>query len=160
VISDLRGDVRHLDMVSKRVLQLDPLDFPAGIRFDGHYENHLNWDVVKIFRYAWPQLDAATREQARMEMSRMLSWCLSQSYQPDGSFQVSELDDTLGDAFFYGVSFLSDIGYFRKQDRFWTDRDFPEAQHVKARIQARLLAIGFNDPNIRDAYELLQDRSY
>ena len=59
------------------------LDFPAGILFDGHYENHLNWDAVKIFRSAWPNLDDATRERARGEISRMLKWCLTKSYQPD-----------------------------------------------------------------------------
>ena len=54
VVSDFHGQVGHLDLIAKRVLQLDSVDFPAGIRFNGHYENHLNMDVVKIFRYAWP----------------------------------------------------------------------------------------------------------
>jgi hypothetical protein len=54
VISDLKGQVQHQDMIARRLLQLDNVNFPAGIRFDGHYENHLNWDAVKIFRSAWP----------------------------------------------------------------------------------------------------------
>jgi hypothetical protein len=37
-----------------------------------------------------------------------------------GSFKVSELDETLGDAYFYGVSFLVDAGYFNPEKRFWT----------------------------------------
>ncbi len=104
VISDLHGQVDHLDLIAKRVLQLDAVDFPAGIRVNGHYENHLNWDVVKIFHHAWPTLDAATREQARAGILRMLNWCLANSCQPDGSFKASDLDDTLGDAFSYGVN--------------------------------------------------------
>jgi hypothetical protein len=157
VVSDLRARVPHLDRIAKRVLQLDGLDFPAGIRFDGHYENHLNWDVVTIFRAAWPDLDAATRERARAEIARMLHWCLTESYQPDGSFKVSELDDTLGDAFEYGVDFLTDTGYFRRKNRFWTDRDFPEAAAVRDRIEARLKQIGLNSPGIRNAYDILQN---
>jgi hypothetical protein len=155
VVSDLHGQVGHLDLIAKRVLQLDGVDLPAGIRFDGHYENHLNWDVVKIFRYAWPTLDAATREQARAEISRMLDWCLASSYQPDGSFKVSDLDDTLGDAYSYGVSFLKDVGYFRSQDRFWIDQDFPEAKAVRDHIESKLKQIGLNDPGLKDAYETL-----
>ena len=155
VVSDLHGQVNHLDLIAKRVLQLDGVDFPAGIRFNGHYENHLNWDVVKIFRYAWPTLDAATREKARAEISRMLDWCLANSYQPDGSFKVSDLDDTLGDAYSYGVSFLQDAGYFRREDRFWTDQDFPDAKAVADRIEAKLKSIGLNDPGLKDAYETL-----
>jgi hypothetical protein len=155
VVSDFHGQVEHLDRIAKRVLQLDGVDFPAGIRFDGHYENHLNWDVVKIFRVAWPTLDATTRDQVRVEISRMLDWCLANSCQPDGSFKVSDLDDTLGDAYSYGVSFLRETGYFRREDRFWTDQDFPEAKAVRDRIEAKLKAIGLNDPGLKDAYETL-----
>jgi hypothetical protein len=156
VVSDLHGQVEHLDRIAKRVLQLDGVDFPSGIRFDGHYENHLNWDVIKIFRVAWPTLDAATREQVRAEISRMLDWCLANSYQPDGSFKVSDLDDTLGDTYSYGVSFLRETGYFQREDRFWTDQDFPDAKVVRDRIEARLKAIGLNDPGLKDAYEALR----
>ncbi|MGC9995313.1 MAG: hypothetical protein ABSE79_08315 [Terriglobia bacterium] len=156
VVSDLHGQVPRLDLIAKRVLQLDGVNFPAGVRFNGHYENHLNWDVVKIFRYAWPDLDAATREQTRAEISRMLNWCLTKSYQPDGSFKVSDLDDTLGDAYSYGVSFLQETGYFRRQDRFWTDQDFPGAQAVRDRIEAKLKSIGLGDPGLKDAYETLE----
>lgn len=52
VVSDLHGQVGQLDRIAKRLLQLDRVNFPAGIRFNGHYENHLNWDAVKILRIA------------------------------------------------------------------------------------------------------------
>ena len=156
VVSDLHGQVEHQDMIARRLLQLDHVNFPAGIRFNGHYENHLNWDAVKIFRSAWPTLDEATRQQVRAEISRMLDWCLQNSYQPDGSFKVSDLDDTLGDAYRYGVDFLSETGYFRREDRFWTDQDFPGARAVRDRIVAKLQSIGLRDPGLREAYETLQ----
>ena len=156
VVSDLHGQVSHLDRIARRVLELDGVEFPAGIRMNGHYENHLNWDVVKILRYAWPSLDAATRRQAQAEISRMLEWCLANSYQPDGSFKVSDLDDTVGDAYSYGVSFLQDAGYFRREDRFWTDRDFPDARAVHDRIEGKLKAIGPSDPGLKDAYDTLR----
>ena len=56
-VSDLHGAVEHKDLIARRLLQLDRVNFPAGILFDGHYENHLDWDAVKIFRMAWPTLD-------------------------------------------------------------------------------------------------------
>ena len=156
VVSDLRGNVPHLDLAAKRLLQLDDVNFPAGILFDGHYENHLNWDAVKIFRYAWPYLDDSTRQQVRAEISRMLDWCLTKSLQPDGSFKVSDLDDTVGDAYDYGVYFLRDVGYFRSGDRFWTDQDFPDSAAVRDRIEAKLKSIGTNDSGLKDAYDTLQ----
>jgi len=157
VASDLHGDVPHLDQIARRVLQLDNVNFPAGIRFNGHYENHLNWDVVKILRAAWPTLDEPTRPQARAEISTMLTWCLTNSYQPDGSFKVSDLDDTLGDTYYYGVSFLTDAGYFTYQNRFWTDQDFPNGPTVRDKIAAKIQSIGAADPNLKESAEVLQN---
>jgi hypothetical protein len=156
VVSDLHGQVGQLDRIAQRLLQLDRVNFPAGIRFDGHYENHLNWDAVKIFRIAWPDLNDATKQQARNEISRMLQWCLTQSLQSDGSFKVSDLDETPGDAYRYGVWFLEETGYFQPADRFWTNGSFPEASAVRARIMDKLSSIGLSDPGLREAYETLQ----
>ena len=85
----------------------------------------------------------------------MLDWCLTKSYQPDGSFKVSDLDDTLGDAFRYGVSFLIETGYFNREDRFWTNQDFPNAKTVRNHIEAKLKSIGLNDSGLKDAYDTL-----
>jgi hypothetical protein len=133
------------------------VNFPAGVRFNGHYENHLNMDVAKILRLTWSALDEPTRSRARAEISKMLDWCLTKSLQPDGSFAVSELDDTVGDSFSYGVSFLREAGYFRREDRFWTDQAFPESSAVRDRIEARVKSIGLSDPGLKDAYDQLQD---
>jgi hypothetical protein len=157
VVSDLKGQVPHLDKIARHTLELDRVNFPAGIRFDGHYENHLNWDVVRILTLAWPQLDEPTRQKARGELSRMLHWCLHQSLQPNGSFKTSDLDDTQGDADFYGVLFLRDLGYFQRERRFWTNEDFPDAKAVHDRLEARLGAAGLNDPNIKSAYDALHE---
>jgi hypothetical protein len=156
VVSDLHGQVERRKMIAQRLLQLDRVNFPAGIRFNGEYENHLNMDVVKILRLTWPDLDESTRQQARAEISQMLDWCLTKSLQPDGSFKVSELDDTTGDAFNYGVSFLNEAGYFKRADRFWTDQDFPESNAIRDRIEAKLKSIGLNDPDMKDAFDQLQ----
>ena len=86
----------------------------------------------------------------------MLQWCLTKSYQPDGSFKMSDLDDTPGDAFRYGIWFLQETGYFQRKDRFWTDRDFPDADQVRRRIEARLQTIGLSDPALREAYDTLR----
>lgn len=85
----------------------------------------------------------------------MLKWYLTKSYQPDGSFEVSDLDDTQGDAFRYGICFLQEAGYFQRRDRFWTDQDFPGSNAIHDQISARLRSIGLNDPALKEAYETL-----
>jgi hypothetical protein len=85
----------------------------------------------------------------------MLDWCLTKSYQPEGSFKVSDLDDTQGDAYRYGIWFLQEVGYFQRKDRFWTDQDFPDSKAVQERIEAKLKATGLNDPALKEAYDTL-----
>ena len=153
IISDLHGQVQNLPRIARRLIELDNLDFPAGPRMSGHFENHLNWDLVIVFRQAWPLLDKVTRAQVRDEIQRMLDWCLSQSLQADGSFKTSEIDDTLGDAQMYGAWFLRDAGYFDPAQRFWTDKSFPDTGAVRGRVKARLEAMGLSDPSMKSAYE-------
>ncbi len=156
VVSDLHGQVKHLDQIARRLLDTEDLDFPGGLRFNGHYENHLNADAVIILRYAWPALDATTRERARREISRMLAWCLSKSLQADGSFKTSDLDDTTNDAYEYGVWFLDEVGYFKKPKRFWTEQEFPNAEAVRNRIAGKLRATGLTDPSLKGTYDILE----
>jgi hypothetical protein len=158
VISDLHGQVQHFDRIAKRLIELDKLDYPAGPRMSGHYENHLNWDLVTVFRYAWPSLDSATRTQVQAEIQQMLDWCLSQSLQPDGLFKTSEIDDTLGDAQMYGAWFLRDAGYFDATKRFWTSKQFPDSGAVRDRIRTRLETMGLNDPSLQQAHEALTEK--
>ena len=85
----------------------------------------------------------------------MLDWCLTKSYQPDGSFKVSDLDDTQGDAYRYGIWFLQEAGYFQRKDRFWTDQDFPDSRAVQERIESKLKSIGLNDSSLKEASDTL-----
>lgn len=86
----------------------------------------------------------------------MLTWCLTESLQSDGSFKVSGLDDTTSDAQWYGVWFLDEVGYFNTKKRYWTEQDFANAQTVRARIAAKLKATGLNDPGLKSAYDMLK----
>ncbi len=85
----------------------------------------------------------------------MLNWSLAQSLQPDGSFRLSEIDNTFGDAMEFGVFFLRDTGFFRKRDRFWTDEDFPQAKEIYQRIKTRLEATGLLIPELQRTYRRL-----
>ena len=66
---------------------------------------------------------------------------------------MSDLDDTPGDAFRYGIWFLQESGYFQRKDRFWTDQDSPDADQVRRQIESRLRTIGLTDPAMQEAYD-------
>jgi len=64
---------------------------------------------------------------------------------PDGSFKVSDLDDTPGDAYRYGVWFLQEADYFKPKERFWTTQEFPQSETVRSHLEAKLKATGLKD---------------
>ena len=134
ILGQLKCDADHLDKLATTMLKLKTLDFPFGWRVDGKYENHMNWDAVRNFKCAWPKSTEKTRKIIRDEIHKMLTWSLTESLSSDGSFKISELDKTPGEAVLYGVEFLNEIGYFHKGKRFWTSEEFPNATSIREKI--------------------------
>ena len=134
VVSYLKGKVSDLSLVLDTTLAIKDFDYPAGWLWRGHPWNHNNMDVVALFHYSWDQATPTQKKAIATEIDRMLTWCLRDSLQPDGSFQVNIADGSLEDAEYYGASFLVRAGFFIPAERFWTDRTFPEADDVKKRI--------------------------
>jgi hypothetical protein len=58
---------------------------------------------------------------------------------------------------FHGVLFLRDVGFFERRRRFWTNEDFQEEAAIRTRMEARLRATGLNDPNLKDAYDMVRE---
>lgn len=136
VISYLKGRVPDMPQVLDTTLAIKDFSYPAGWLWKGDFWNHNNMDVVALFHLGWDEATAGQKRAMSTEIDRMLTWCLHDSLQPDGSFKVNIADGSLEDAEYYGASFLARIGFFDRSQRFWTDRDFPETTDVKKRIVA------------------------
>ncbi|MGA7752125.1 MAG: hypothetical protein WCB05_04820 [Candidatus Sulfotelmatobacter sp.] len=134
VISYLKGKVPDMPHVVDTTLAIKDFSYPAGWLWKGQFWNHNNMDVVALFHYGWAEASASQKKTMATEIDRMLTWCLHDSLQPDGSFKVHIADGSIEDAEYYGTSFLARIGYFDPAQRFWTNRDFPESLEVKKRI--------------------------
>ena len=135
VISYLHGDVPNLAAVMDHLLAVKDLDYPIGWLENGKNSNHNNMDVVVLFRFCWPYASEAQKQAAAADIHRMLTWCLHESLQPDGSFKPDEgTSDSLEESDSWGVSFLARIGFFDRTKRFWTDEDFPEAEQIRQRL--------------------------
>ncbi len=158
VISYLKGKVSDMPSVLDTTLAIKDFSYPAGWLWKGQFWNHNNMDVVALFRYGWTEANAAQKKAMSAEIGRMLTWCLHDSLQPDGSFKVHIADGSIEDAEYYGSSFLARIGYFDPAQRFWRDRDFPDAVEVKKRILGFVSSHKGSGPtgdNYRSTLELL-----
>ncbi|MGH9621449.1 MAG: hypothetical protein ACRD45_17310 [Bryobacteraceae bacterium] len=133
-VSFLKGRVPDMRKVIGTALAVKGMNYPVGWLWQGHYWNHNNMDVARLFQLGWPSATGAQRKAMAAEIRKMLHWCLTDSLQPNGSFKLMLPDGSLEDAVYYGTAFLSRIGFFDRSRRFWTAQDFPEAPKVRARI--------------------------
>jgi len=140
IVTYLHGKVPDMPRIIDTTLAVKDLDFPVGWLFNGQYWNHNNMDVVALFQAGWPHASPAQKQAMTVEIEKMLHWCLSESFQPDGSFKPNIGDGSLEEGEYYASAFLARIGFFGKKERFWTDRDFPEATAIREKIIAYVLA--------------------
>jgi hypothetical protein len=140
IVTYLHGNVPDMPRVIDTTLAVKDLNFPVGWLFKGQYWNHNNMDVVALFKAGWPHASPTQQQAMTTEIEKMLHWCLTESFQPDGSFAPSIGDGSLEEGEYYATSFLARIGFFDKKERFWTDRDFPEAAAIREKIITFVLA--------------------
>ena len=145
LVSYRDGKVPHWPKILATTLAFKDEEYPYGWLEDGQMTNHHNYDVVTLFRLGWTHATEEQKTQIRREVERMLAFCLKETLNEDGSFRIGD-ESTLGGAYYFGVAFLNEVGYFSKKNRVWTDRDFPEAEEVRERIAASLARVGPKSP--------------
>lgn len=137
--------IKHWPELIDTMLAMKDGRFPFGWLEEGKtMSNHHNMDLVRVWRLGWPHATARQRQEIAAAITKMLDFCVGQSLQKDGSFNSPE-EDTLSSSFYFGVGFLHEIGYFTAADRFWTDRQFPDAQAVRQRILDRIGSLKLDD---------------
>lgn len=137
--------VKHWPELIDTTLAMKDGRFPFGWLEEGKtMSNHHNMDLVRLWRLGWPHATPQQKQNISAAIAGMLDFCLHQSLRPDGSFNSPE-EDTLSSAFYFGVGFLHETGYFTPDNRFWTNQSFPEAQQVRQRILDRMQAIKLDD---------------
>jgi hypothetical protein len=156
-ISYLQGKVSNWPQIIDTTLAIKSFEYPYGWMKNGSYAHHNNYDVVKIFRYAWPNMTAEQRERTRAELAAMLAWCLQTPKDPKAPFAVDPtFYSSPGDYYYYGVSFFDEIGYWDAGRRFWTDQNFPEALELCTLVKGRLRESKLDSAPARSAMEKLE----
>jgi hypothetical protein len=162
IISYLKGEVTDWPKVIDTTLAIKDKRYPNGWLTHSGYANHHNMDVVVLFRYGWKHATPAQQAVIRVELHKMLDWCLKESLLPDGSFRVRE-EESLEESSYFGTAFLARLGYFDRTKRFWTDEEFPGApeakEHIAQFIRAHLGSGGEGGSYYRDALAELGEKA-
>lgn len=125
IVAYTKGEiVAKWDKLIDTTFAIKDSNYPYGWLHHGRSNNHHNYDVARIFKYAWPHMTQTQRSQARSALGSMLEWSLSNTVTPDGSFiHDVTFSDSLADEYYFGVSFFDVIGYWNPENRFWLKGD-------------------------------------
>jgi hypothetical protein len=152
------GKVPNLKNIVKTTLNLREQPYPYGWQDRGTKNNHHSYDVVKLLRYGWPYLDNFQRAAVSAEVSIMLARSLRLSMDGKARFYADAYDN-IGDAYYFGVSFLEEAGYFRKSRLFWArSLKFTGSEQIRQKIIRNLQELDNRDPMIAAALRKAQLR--
>lgn len=138
------GKVNHWPQIIATTLAMKDLEWPYGWLQEGQMSDHHNYDVVTLFHFGWATMTADQKSVARKEIHKMLDFCLTRSLKTDGSFNLGD-EGTIGESFEFPCLFLYEIGFFNKENRYWTNEEFPKAKEIARRIATKIKALKLDD---------------
>jgi hypothetical protein len=112
--------------------------YPNGWLDEEGITSHNNYDVAVLFGLGWRHMRPDQQERARRELDRLLQWCLDTAIAAGGAVVARAVGESLPDSYYFTIGFLDTIGFFNQRKRFWTDREFPDAQGLRQRLAARV----------------------
>jgi hypothetical protein len=126
------GCVGRWPQIIETLFDIKDLPYPYGWLWRGQFNDHNNYDVVRFFRMAWPRMSEAQRQRARAEIEKMLDWTLNHSFTANGTLIFDkDFYDSLGAAYYFTISLLDEVGFWREDKRFWNP-DFAMPQRATA----------------------------
>jgi hypothetical protein len=130
-ISYRPDDPPHMRELADTLFAMRASRYPYGWRDEGKQNNHHAYDVARLLRRTWPYMTAEQQARATAELTTMVARSLSVSIQPDGHFD-DEPYTSPAEAYYFGVSFLDEVGFFRPSRRFWTPLETNDAESLRA----------------------------
>jgi len=148
------GQVPLLDKIALTTFDIRERRYPFGWQDRGTQNTHHSYDVVALVRFAWPMMTEFQRARAQAELTIILVRTLRLALNSRGEFDATPFD-SLGEAYYFGVSLLDEIGYFRPSRNFWARRNL-DSEPLRQKIMARMAEIPSNDPMLAAARRKLQ----
>ena len=152
----LEGGIGHWPQLVDTLLGLRDDRYPNGWLDTEGMTSHNNYDVAVLLGFGWPHMRPDQRRRARHELDRLLGWCLDTAIAPDGRVVARAAGESLPDSYYFAAAFLDTVGFFDPGKRFWTDREFPQAPGLCARLEHRVLELHPNHPMMPLALDRLR----
>jgi len=151
IASYRRGAVPHLQKLVRTTYLNRARSYPHGWQDRGMQNCHHAYNVVRLLRFGWPYMNELQRANAQAHLVSMLARALRFSVDADGEFDPAPYN-RVAEAYYFGVSLLDEIGFFRPSRNFWSAIDFTtESAPLRARVLRQLDRSVVADPMIQAA---------
>lgn len=152
----LKGKIGYWPQLIDTLIGIRDDRYPNGWLDEVGLTSHNNYDVAVLFQLGWPHIRPDQRRQGEQELARLLDWCITTAIAADGGVVARAIGESLPESYYFTIAFLDTMGYFDRAKRFWTEREFPDAPVVRARLENRLQTLPLGDPMVRMAQERLR----
>lgn len=120
IVAYTRGRVEHWPQILETTWRIERDEYPYGWSHDGRWNNHNLYDVARMLAYGWPYMDTAQQTRWRAKIAEMMDWSLRHTVVENLTFRYDPTTaDSLLAEYYFGISFLDAIGYWRPSRRFW-----------------------------------------
>lgn len=130
-ISYRPNDPPHMRELADTLFATRTQRYPYGWRDQGTQNNHHAYDVARLLRRSWPHMTAEQKARSAAELTIMVARSLNVSILADGTFDTAPYDSA-PEAYYFGVSFLDEVGFFRTSRRFWTPLEISNPESLRA----------------------------
>jgi hypothetical protein len=158
IASYRRGEIANLQRLVRTTYLNRTKRYPYGWQDRGSQNCHHAYDVIRLIRFGWPHMSEMEKAYAQAQIIIILARALRFSVNADGEFDASPYN-RVAEAYYFGVSLLDEIGFFRRSKNFWSDMEFSvESEPLRERILAQLDSSIASDPMIQAARHKLLAR--
>jgi len=154
IVSYRNGKVEQWPTIVDHTFRIREMHYPYGWHYQGTQNNHHAYDVTRLLRLGWSEMTFLQKARARAELFIMLARAQRLSMNYDGEFNA-EPYNKVAEAYYFGVSFFDEAGYFRPSKRFWTSINF-DSEPLRQLILGNLRKLNSEDPMAAAALRKLE----
>jgi len=156
IISYRDGMVGRRDQIAQTTFAIHRHRYPYGWQTGGTQNNHHAYDIARMINFTWDEMKASERAAGRAALFIMMSRSLALSIDDRGDFDP-EPYTTLGEAYYFGISFLAELGLFGNDTRREVAARIENTEPLLAQIRRNLDRLDPSDPWVRAAKRKLAE---
>lgn len=116
IVSYLDGKVNHRDKMAATTLAISRERYPYGWHSAGGQNNHHSYDIARMINITWDEMKPSERAASGSALFIMMARSLALSIDDKGDFDSAPYT-TIGEAYYFGVSFFAELGLFGNPTR-------------------------------------------